>query len=893
MNYLSKAILIALTSASLAACGGGGGGGGTPPPDNTGGGTGGTGGGGTGGTGGGTGTVQNTNVQEVLDDLGIDTTETPRVDNDGDPLPAEYAPLGSAMAVNKFRELMLFGVPVDDPNVVQNDATGNSMTLTNLVPGSNNSYTWEVLDDPALATTPWVGLGSNVHAVAADVDDDGLDEIVVIYQDGGDVELVVQQDAAENHTLSQPYSVDNGTYSGLFVEAGDFDGDGDADLMLGLVEPTGGAVLRMLDNVAGAFSFNGLSVSIPAINYNISHLVLEAGNFDYDKAYELAVVVNAGTLTSINNSLSNAEHSYLVLDDAGEQFAALNSGTIDYDNGSGRQFAVYGNVAVGDVDGDSLDEIVLAGLNQVGGISSSDPISTFRHVVQVLDDGKQSFALLAEGSSPVLLDSVELPPSGEQYNEGSGTIQAINHVAVVTADVDGDGAAEFLVNQRLFQSLRTSPGALAYYDADDDSDNGPSTIPGVNWYAYNRQNNFNFNWRSVAVAAGDVTLDGRDNIVIYSQREANVIGEYQAMQVWGHDQVNGWGIIREAVTDRRSSVGGQDNYFPQVLLPDSELDDGTAAIKFSDGSHQLVFTQPVLMAALAGAPCATDLGQDLDNSCRTAYGKAVSETTTTTESKTVTGRLFAGFGVGSPVGNNSFELTASISKAINRWTSTAYTLRKSLVYETGSIEDSVILTVVPIDVYTYTVLNHPDPTLVGQEVFVNLSREPITTLVSLDYYNQIVDEDFLRIESDVFAHTVGDPETYPSPAEKSNLLNSYTGLESTETSVGQGTGQTIATIEEFDVTSTGREFRTDYSLDVRATGGGGAYVIGGFSVGIGEGSALETSNGAETRYQGSVGNITQSAFDNGDDYRWGLFTYIYEDHGSGQDFEVLNYWVDP
>ncbi len=887
MKIPSQFLAIALFGATLIACGGGGGGGGndgggatpapsaSPTPTAT------------------PGSSANTSVQEVLDDLGIDTTQSDRVDNDGDALPDGYAPMGSAMAINKFREVMLFGVPLADAGVIDSSASQNQMTLSNLVPGSNNSFSWEVLNDAAFASTPWMGLEARRHAVSADIDDDGLDETIVVYQDEGDVELVIQQDAAQNYALSTPVAVDNGTYDAVFMAAGDYDGDGDADLAMGLINGNGDAVVKMLENIAGAFSFNGVSLSFPKTTYSIRHMVLEAGNLDYDRAQELAVVINAGNLTSTNNSLSNAEHRYHILDDASTQFTTLTSGQIEYDNGNGMQRAVFGNLSLGDVDGDSLDEVVLAGLNQIGGVSSTAAVSSFRHAIQVLDDAKQSFTLLGQGSAPALLGDAELPPSGENYNEGSGTSQAINYVAVVTADVDGDGAAEFLVNQRLFQSLRSSPNSLALYDDDGESDNGPSTIPSLYWYGYDREDSFNFNWRAVAVAAGDVTLDGRDNIVMYSQREAGTINEYQALMVWGHDQVDGWSLIKEIKTDKRFSTGGSPNYHPQVLLPDSELDDGTVAIKYSDGSHQLVFTQPLLIAALAGAPCANDLGQDLGESCRTAFGRAVSSGTTSTQSTTVTGRLFAGFGAGAPVTNNALEITASISKTINRWTSTAYSLRTSLVYETGAIEDSVILAVMPIDVYTYTVLNHPDPTLVGEAVHVNLPREPITALVTLDYYNQIVDEDNLRIGSDIFNHNPGNPASYPSRAEKNTLLNRYTGLQSAEASVGQGGGQTTATIEEFNSTSTGVDYQTAWSLDVRATGGAGAYIIGGFSVGGGSGNALETTHGNETIYQGAVGNISQAAFDAGEDYNWGLFAYIYDGHSSEQSFEVLNYWVEP
>lgn len=884
MKILSQSAAIALFGASLLACGGGGGGGGgdTPQPSNSPAPTATPGG----------GNSANNSVQEVLDDLGIDTTASARVDNDGDALPDDFAPMGSAMAINKYREVMLFGVPLEDAGVVDNSVTQNQMTLTNLIPGSNNSYNWEVLHDASANSTTWMNLQAKRRAVVADIDGDGLDETVVVYQDDGDVELVIQQDAAQNFALSNPVAVDNGSYSALFIGAGDFDGDGDADLALGMINANGDAQLKMLQNEAGAFSFNGLSLSLPKSTYNIAHMVIEAGNLDYDRAEELAVLVNAGNLTSTNNALSGAEHRYLIVDDAGTQFSTLESGQIEYDNGNGTQRAVFGNLALGDVDGDSLDEVVLAGLNQIGGVNSNAPVSSFRHAIQVLDDAKQNFSLLAAGSAPAVLQDAELPPNGEHYNEGSGTQQAINYVALVTADVDGDGAAEFLVNQRLFQSLRSTPDTLTLYDDDDDAENGPSTIASLYWYAFDREDNFNFNWRSVAVAAGDVTLDGRDNIVMYSQREAGTINEYQALMVWGHDQVNGWSLIKEIRTDKRFSIGGSPNYHPQVLLPDSELDDGTVAIKYSEGSHQLVFTQPLLIAALAGAPCAEDLGQNLNDSCRTAFGRAVSSGTTSTQSTTVTGRLFAGFGAGAPVSNNSLEVTASISKTINRWTSTAYSLRTSLVYETGPLEDSVILTVVPIDVYTYTLLRHPDPTLVGEEVHINLSRDPITALVTLEYYNQIVDQASLRIGSDVFDHSRGDVTSYPSRADKNALLNRYTGLQSTEASVGQGGGQTTATIEEFNSTSTGVDYQTAWSLDVRATGGAGAYVIGGFSVGSGSGDALETTHGSETIYQGAVANISQAAFDAGEDYNWGLFAYIYNEHSSGQSFEVLNYWVE-
>ena len=41
-----------------------------------------------------------------------------------------------------------------------------------------------------------------------------------------------------------------------------------------------------------------------------------------------------------------------------------------------------------------------------------------------------------------------------------------------------------------------------------------------------------------------------------------------------------------------------------------------------------------------------------------------------------------------------------------------------------------------------------------------------------------------------------------------------------------------------------------------------------------------------------MGNISGTAFDQGLGYNWGLFSYIYEDSDTGQNYEVLNYWVN-
>jgi hypothetical protein len=317
------------------------------------------------------------------------------------------------------------------------------------------------------------------------------------------------------------------------------------------------------------------------------------------------------------------------------------------------------------------------------------------------------------------------------------------------------------------------------------------------------------------------------------------------------------------------------------------------ALEYSAGSHRLVFTEPVLIAALAAAPCSTDLGQDLDVSCRTAFGKAVSETNARTDGWSFIAGVSVGFEaemsvLGVKVGGS--EAIVNTRSAARQYTSSAYTVTTSVMRETGPIEDSVIFTTIPLDVYTYTILAHPNPELVGGRIEVRLPRAPITILAEREFYNAHVTADAFQVGPEVFAHTPGEPATYRDAAGKDGLLARHTGLDSDQVDVGQGSGQTLVTISELTETSTGNAFEVEATLDVRTTGGG---VVSGFSIGGGLDVDLSITRGTETIYQGSVGNVATEHFP-AEAYRFGLFAYVFADPAAtAQTFEVIDYWVEP
>jgi len=170
-----------------------------------------------------------------------------------------------------------------------------------------------------------------------------------------------------------------------------------------------------------------------------------------------------------------------------------------------------------------------------------------------------------------------------------------------------------------------------------------------------------------------------------------------------------------------------------------------------------------------------------------------------------------------------------------------------------------------------------------------MPREPITTMVSRDFYNDRIDDDSFRVDERIFHHTEGVPLSYPGVAERNSLLSQYDGLMSDEVDVGQGTGFITAEVNVFEEVTQGETYGLSATLDLRTTAGG---FINGVSIGGGADSTISYGRGSESIYQGSVAQLPSNHFPH-DAYRFGLFSYVYEERGSDQSFEVVNYWVRP
>jgi hypothetical protein len=257
----------------------------------------------------------------------------------------------------------------------------------------------------------------------------------------------------------------------------------------------------------------------------------------------------------------------------------------------------------------------------------------------------------------------------------------------------------------------------------------------------------------------------------------------------------------------------------------------------------------MVIAVLAAAPCSEGIGQALDE-CTTTWGSASSTTLDRTYSIGVSGSISGGSGTagGGVIVKSKHTLSVEASWEFSR----SYELSRSLAFTTGPTEDSVVFVAVPIDRYGYQVISTPDPADLGATMYVDLPRNLIMLIATRAYYNESVQPDALKIDSNVFDHVPGDLRTYPSAADKDRILEEQRsrlqearitlfdpvlsifdpiealgGLEVGPVSVGQGGGSTELALEYVETQGHGNSLEVGYEYEAETAAG----LLVGFTVG--------------------------------------------------------------
>jgi len=852
MPRLARPALALVLAALLAACGGGLPGGGGPNP-----------------------TPTEDPVSESLDALGVDTTPSPRLAPDGSELGEDDAPLGPSAslgepeaftdesAANPHMELVLA-----NPDIAGSAPVGTTFEVRKLeevavTPTGTIEFGSETVLADLSAGNDWAlpdGNDGNQfqtrRAVAAgDLDGDGFDEITAIFVDVSDdvLKLRVFEDAAAGFTARTSSLAAGASVKSLTLIAYDPDGDGRDDLFAAIAYADRVELVSITGSVATSYAIDDPATTTldPQVANSTLYVRMSAGQLDYDQGLELGVVVNEA---SSGNGLAT---SYL-FDDAAAGRTLLRSASIQANVG-GIVAAEAADVKLADVDGDGLDEVILSGATNLAG-SCGDP---FAALLIALDDGPSGFAQLGATVESLFYQSC---PSFSAWNR--------YFVFLTTPDLDGDGIHEIVANQLVFDNFANAtpftrlagvelPSDIFLFDNAD-----PGQTLGV---------------ASMEMIAADVTGDGRQNVLLYHQNR-------ETMPVWGISAissigVNGWAQLSEVAMPGTSNSQGTAR---PIVVP-ANVDEDGPVLKYGAGSYELVFTEPLIIAAMAAPPCQESIEQNL-GACVTRFGQGTSTTVDASLTVTVKASVTTGFEAEVNVPfvpvSAGIEMRKTVTATASAWAGAAYTVEKTVTYTSGSLEDAVVFTSIPYDVYRYEIVSHPDPEFVSKLIVVRIPREPVTMIAERGFFNDALPSSATLIGTNVFDHTPGDVSSYPSTSRKNSLLSQYDGIEFGPSGVGQGTGDTELEIAVSSEISAGGSLGIEYEKSVEVTGGG---AIAGFSVGYGAEAALSITSGSQTTYTGIVGSISASDFAE-NAYAWGIFTYV-QDLG-GQEFEVINYWVE-
>jgi hypothetical protein len=375
---------------------------------------------------------------------------------------------------------------------------------------------------------------------------------------------------------------------------------------------------------------------------------------------------------------------------------------------------------------------------------------------------------------------------------------------------------------------------------------------------------------------------------------------------------SGNAFIIKKVLLQNSSPGTLAVNGPTIAM--GNIEDNSARVHYV--GHTLTFTDPIVIAVLASPPYWSEVAS-ADSGYAGAYPGWVTTFGETSSHETDTSAS-VGFSVGftlsfeheltAPVFGvklSKFTAETSFSMATNwQWT-TSYNVSKSIQWNCPGGEDEVVFASVPMDEYQYQIDYSNDPTdnPVGKSLYISIPRPFAIHQVTRDYFNASIGSGVIPpIDGAVLGHTLGQPKSYPTSAQKDALLATYFPNDSGAQAdyqyaaqpVGQGSNNAPSagsTNLQIVVTSgASKTFGQDFSNDTSIGAGIGDFSAT-FDAGFSTSYSATTSTSSGTSFGGTVGFLPTSYYANPNySYSAGLFAYPYA-LANGKRFWVVDYWV--
>jgi len=603
------------------------------------------------------------------------------------------------------------------------------------------------------------------------------------------------------------------------------------------------------------------------------------GDLDGDRTDELVIVAT----DELSHNAYFYIYSYNATDDTWSLLKKVTDPTLDADQNSYQSYE-YFNVGCGDVDNDSLDELVA--------VTSWD--LTFLNI-WVFDHAEANFSLLDLKESTIGGDDMSLADyDGDDVPE----IMVYTGTSVHCYTVE-DGSIEYEASWGLpsdVWGIRSS-GRMAGYDCRIDdhqqvafafTDNSKAIVAiyqlnistGTANELWKHTFSTSIYYRAATVCTGNFDLDPfQETVVAYC-----------------YPQYEGSPVVMYVIDDYNTSYNIMYSYErtcevsyanPSLCAIDS---DGSILLRYLH-EHNRTYSRPYVMAVMAAPPTVSGISQNY-LSTSTKFGTAVEQSSSVGNGYSVTTGITLSYEAGDPFGLFKAEASLTFSTEFERTNTVTETFTECREF-TGSYEhDYVIFETVLYDNYYYEICAHPNRTQVGSLIAISVPGTPQVYKWTTDYFNDAF-ADFMTIGPETFNHTIGNPGSYPTWDKMRDIEEKYDGIGfwrcSKTMAVGQGTGSNAVEID----LSTEQTSETSLTLTVEFEAG---FSVGGVglsvSCGYGHSWAYSITVGQSTAYRGDVGDITASDEYEAYRYSYGIFVYNFKRPDSPVRYQVLNYWVE-
>jgi len=740
--------------------------------------------------------------------------------------------------------------------------------------------------------------------IAAQLDDDGEDEIAVISWSETEAPILTIFERDDGGTwLEHTPAISFAFGASVDVAVADFDADGRDEILVGVSKPDERIRYHLVDydetTESYTMPFDGPVGSDDSMR--AAYVQVAAGDVDGDGRAEAVIAWHIH-----DTDASTSDAYYVVHDDATAGMAEvfpfrpireeIPLPSVCHDP--------YVELAVGDVDGDPADEI-LFGLTQHSKTGGGGLFYNYKTQCRMVDtllvadnftvDAPVSPEVVVPEGGEVGIDHFWYPDGAVARGANVGRIMPL----LVTADLDGDLRDEVLLHDLVFK-FPAGAGVLSF--AENYPVSLPTTVIDTGPYA-SAWNLLDLapGWLTRSVSVGDVDGDLAEDVVLLRQHDGTVWVDH-------FDYVDGGVVVDDPILSSNQLEHGEDyaliDGHPLLALPNVDED----SIIVEPSGHDVYLADNIILAVLVAPPCSAEIGQDPDE-CSTEFGQGTTMSWTHGAYVNASAGVIVGF---------EFEPTISLPlidvKITKLEVEASFGVEGSYQHSwsngvselfsfSASGDNLVIFKSHVYDRYHYEVIQHPDAARIGEHIMISMPSGQRLMAVSQEYYN-LTNGEQMDIDERVVTVVPGDLSTYPDSTGADAIMSGQGNeiVSKSSATVPAPEGENFSSAIELGVSSGGGdEYSIGLYLNASAkvctpdASGWNPSVCGGVESSISGGYAHAHEWSNELVFAGSIVGIPREQF-GANAYSAGLFAYkttvANEGTGEEQSFIVVSYYLE-